>query len=794
MLNPISVILLCLSTVYGFLGFKVLLLDRTSPLNRLFAALDFFLILWSVASALYITAASEAACIFWYQCSCIGFNTFIGIALHFFLVYSKQDKLLAKRWLLPALYIPAVTVSVMEVVFNTYAQSFTLGAYGWIVNAKVSSIWFWVCIAYPVLYIGATVALCLNFRKRAATRREARQATVILYTAAISLCIGLVMMLLFSILPSQAPDATPLAAILWMSGIYYSIVKFKLMTMTPELVAENLFQTILDSVILTDPDGTIIKVNPEAEAMLGYTAEELTGKPLEDIFYSQSSSGRNSITSLLRACPVRGVEAVMLSKSGAKIPAMLSISEYTDRYITRIGYVLASKDISEFKLAKEKIQYLATHDSLTGLPNRLLFIQLLSHSIQTAKRDQRKLAVFFIDLDRFKIINDTKGHDAGDQFLKEIASRYQGLLRAADVVCRQGGDEFVLMIENVAKRADLDIIANALLSATYQPVVLHDEECRVTASIGISIYPDDGEDEQTLMKNADTAMYYAKAEGKNNYRFFASDIQVQTDERMGIEKNLRFALERKELSLHYQAKVDVKTGAVTGVEALLRWNSPVLGSVPPLQFIPIAEETGMILPIGNWVLQTACAQNVAWQKQGLPAICMAVNLSLRQVLDNQLIAHIKAVLRETGMAPELLELEITESMIMSNPGHIITILTEIKRIGVKLSIDDFGTGYSSLSKLKEFPVDTLKIDRSFIHNLPENAQDKAITQAILVMGESLSLNVIAEGVETEAQLNYLKEQFCHGMQGFYFNKPMEPERFAAFLREQPPFPTQGAEP
>jgi EAL domain-containing protein (putative c-di-GMP-specific phosphodiesterase class I) len=299
------------------------------------------------------------------------------------------------------------------------------------------------------------------------------------------------------------------------------------------------------------------------------------------------------------------------------------------------------------------------------------------------------------------------------------------------------------------------------------------------------MYPDDGLDEQTLMKNADTAMYYAKAEGKNNYRFYSSDIQIQTSERMDIEKNLRFALERNELSLHYQAKVDVNTGAVTGVEALLRWNNKALGSVAPLQFIPIAEETGMILPIGHWVLKTACAQNVAWQRQGLPAICMAVNLSLRQVLDNQLIADIRAVLRETGLAPELLELEITESMIMSNPAHIIAILTEIKRIGVKLSIDDFGTGYSSLSKLKEFPVDTLKIDRSFIHNLPDNDQDKAITQAILVMGESLSLNVIAEGVETEAQLNFLKEQFCGQMQGFYFNKPMEPDSFAAFLREQP---------
>jgi EAL domain-containing protein (putative c-di-GMP-specific phosphodiesterase class I) len=332
--------------------------------------------------------------------------------------------------------------------------------------------------------------------------------------------------------------------------------------------------------------------------------------------------------------------------------------------------------------------------------------------------------------------------------------------------------------------SDLELVANNILATTYKPIVLHGEECRVTASIGISLYPRDGKDEQTLMKLADMAMYYAKEEGKNNFQFYSEDIQLQTAGRLAIETNLRLALERNELSLHYQAKVNFKTGIITGVEALLRWQNPILGSVTPTQLIPVAEETGIIVSIGKWVLRAACAQNVAWQKQGLPPVCMAVNLSLRQLTDANLVHDIKAALDDSGMAPNLLELEITESMMMSNPTKMMDVLVKIKNMGVRLAIDDFGTGYSSLAQLKHFPIDTLKIDRSFIRNVPENAEDKAITRAIIAMGETLGLTVVAEGVETIEQLNYLKDQSCDEMQGFYFSRPVVPEQFAELLQEQ----------
>ena len=334
--------------------------------------------------------------------------------------------------------------------------------------------------------------------------------------------------------------------------------------------------------------------------------------------------------------------------------------------------------------------------------------------------------------------------------------------------------------------SQVGIVAHKILSSAIQPIVLLGEECRVTASIGISIYPRDGEDEQALMKNADMAMYVAKEEGKNNYQFYSKDIQSLSNKRFSIETNLRRALERNELSLEYQAKVDFKTGAITGVEALLRWDNPYLGSVTPMQFIPVAEETGLIVPIGRWVMKTACAQNVAWQRQGLPPVCTAVNLSLRQLMDDNLLKDIKAALVDSGMAPNLLELEITESMVMHNPARLIEVLTNIKKMGVRLAIDNFGTGYASLTQLKNFPIDTIKVDRSFIRNLPQDSKDKAITEAIIAMGKTLSLTVVTEGMETQAQNDFLQDHICDEMQGFYFSKPVTPDQFGDLLRNHDP--------
>ncbi len=553
--------------------------------------------------------------------------------------------------------------------------------------------------------------------------------------------------------------------------------------------SEERYRTIIDEMeewfFESDLTGNITFCNDIFAKVMGYSRKDLIGLNVQNFIKNEDSDSVSKQFELVLKIgkPVKNSPYKILQIDGTKLSVEFSIFPKRDKDAKIVGSRGVGHDITIRKKAEAQIQYLATHDSLTGLPNRLMFSQLLNHSIQSARHHNRQLAVFFIDLDRFKIINDTKGHDAGDQLLQEIAMRYKQTLRGADVVGRLGGDEFIILIEEVNAQEDVAIVAHKILTNTYKSIVLLGEECRVTASIGISMYPKDGEDEQSLMKNADIAMYFAKEEGKNNYQFYSKGIQTLSTERLSIETNLRRALELNEFSLHYQAKVDFKTGIITGVEALLRWQNPFLGSVTPTQFIPVAEETGLILSIGKWVIKTACIQNVAWQQQGLPIVNMAVNLSLRQLMDDNLIDDIKEALNISGMAPNLLELEITESMVMQNPVQMIAVLVKIKKMGVRLAIDDFGTGYSSLAQIKHFPIDTLKIDRSFIHNIPNNEEDNAITKAIISLGKTLGLTVIAEGVEKMEQSNYLLENSCDEMQGYYISKPVIPEEFADLLRK-----------
>ena len=453
------------------------------------------------------------------------------------------------------------------------------------------------------------------------------------------------------------------------------------------------------------------------------------------------------------------------------------------RLADNVSFALENFERADEKTkADERIEYLASHDSLTKLPNRETFNELLRHAIEGASRHQRSLALLFIDLDRFKIINDSLGHDAGDMLLLEVANRLRGVLRASDVVARLGGDEFVVILEEIAERNDVERIAGHLLSALGRPMQLSGHECHATASIGIAMYPSDGLDAQTLTKNADMAMYLAKEDGKNAFRFFSKEIKAQSIERLTLESALRRALEREQFSLHYQPKIDMTSGQITGVEALLRWAHPELGLVSPAQFIPLAEETGLIVPIGRWVLKEACAQNMAWQRHGLRPVTIAVNLSPRQFADGQLLHDVDEALLASGMSPVLLQLEVTESMVMRNVPRAIRVLDAIQSRGIRLAIDDFGTGYSSMSLMKQFPIDTIKIDRSFVRDLADDSEDQAIAQAIISMGKALGMTVIAEGVETVEQRDFLRAHACDEMQGYLFSKPLPPRELAELLR------------
>jgi diguanylate cyclase (GGDEF)-like protein len=457
--------------------------------------------------------------------------------------------------------------------------------------------------------------------------------------------------------------------------------------------------------------------------------------------------------------------------------------ELLGRLAENISFALDNFDqADEKKTADKRIEFLATHDCLTKLPNRDAFGQLLHFSIEAARRYDRRVAVLFIDLDRFKIINDSLGHEAGDCLLIEIAARLRGCLRAGDVVARLGGDEFVVLVEDSAEKDEVSVIADKILTALGQPLQLRGHECNVSASIGIAVFPSDGRDAQTLTKNADSAMYQAKADGKNGFCFYTKQVTVESIDRLKLETSLRHALARDQFTLHYQPKVDLATLQISGVEALLRWSHPDLGMLPPMQFIPLAEETGLIVPIGRWVLKAACMQNMAWQRQGLPSVSMAVNLSPRQFADENLLRDIDDSLAISGMPATLLELEITESMLMRNIPRATKLLDAITRRGVRLAIDDFGTGYSSMSLMKQFPINTIKIDRSFVRDLAKDPEDQAIAQAIITMGQALGMTVVAEGVEDAAQETFLRNHACDEMQGFLFSKPVPPELMPRLLR------------
>ncbi|MEO6423665.1 MAG: EAL domain-containing protein [Candidatus Nitrotoga sp.] len=544
----------------------------------------------------------------------------------------------------------------------------------------------------------------------------------------------------------------------------------------------RIFDTINEGVVITDSNNTIMLVNPAFSSITGYNAIEAIGKNprilhsglMDKVFYDKMWQ------SIKKTGRWQG-EITDRRKNGESYVEWLSISTMKDERGEFSHHIAVISDISERKAAEEQMVYIAQHDFLTNLPNRMMLHDRLTQAIAHAGREQRKVAVMFLDLDRFKVINDTLGHLVGDKLLKIVAGRISSVARTSDTVSRLGGDEFAIMLPYVGDTDDIATIALKLLAFVAGPCVIDGNEIEVTTSIGISVYPEDGRDSESLIAHADDAMYQAKGNGRNNYQFFTHEMNRRTLERMAIKNKLSHALERNELFLLYQPQVDLQSGRIIGAEALLRWDHPLLGNILPVQFIPIAEENGLIPPIGEWVLREACRQNQEWRKLGLMNITMAVNLSAVQFRQKNLGETIKAVLHESGLAPSGLELEITEGVVMQDAEAAILFLKEMKEVGLKLSVDDFGTGYSSLSYLKRFPIDKFKIDKSFVHDLTTDTDDAVIVSTIISMAHSLKLKVIAEGVETAEQLAFLKQQGCDEVQGYYFSQPVSAEKFTKLL-------------
>jgi len=430
------------------------------------------------------------------------------------------------------------------------------------------------------------------------------------------------------------------------------------------------------------------------------------------------------------------------------------------------------------------MEFVATHDVLTGLANRSLLIDHIDISLAQANRHHEKIAILFLDLDRFKLINDTLGHEAGDELLQQVGERLNHCVRGGDLVARLGGDEFVVVLNYISSEEEVCVIAKKIIALFVTPFNIAGQQNYITTSIGICLYPLDADDTQTLIKKADTAMYHAKDQGKNNFQFFTEELNQRLTQRVDLEKSLRKAIKNGNFELYYQPQIPTNKDSIFGLEALIRWIHPEKGIISPADFIPIAEETGLIIPLGEWILKTACQQLQQWRNQGLENLKVSVNLSAIQFNDKDLLKQIKTALTESSLPPQYLVCELTESMMMENIEAHIQVLESIKKLGIQISIDDFGTGYSSLSYLKRFPIDELKIDKSFVDDIEFSHDDKNIVRSIITLGHNLGLEIVAEGVETEAQLNFLQENNCNYIQGYYFSKPLPTQDVFSFIKSQ----------
>jgi diguanylate cyclase (GGDEF)-like protein/PAS domain S-box-containing protein len=552
--------------------------------------------------------------------------------------------------------------------------------------------------------------------------------------------------------------------------------------------AQVTLNCIGDAVACSDIAGNITFLNVVAEKMTGWPLVEAAGRPVADVLRILDAATREPIPNPMAMAIGQNqivhlpLNCILVRRDEFEIPIEDSVAPIHNREGRATGAVIIFRDVSAARAMALQMTYSAQHDFLTGLPNRMLLNDRVNQAIALAPRHHKKVAVLFLDLDGFKHINDSLGHPTGDKLLQSIAKRLVECVRNSDTVSRQGGDEFVVLLSEMEHSENAAVTAGRMLQSVSEPHSIEQHDLHVTTSIGVSVYPDDGLDAETLIKNADTAMYQAKENGRQSYQFFKSAMNVRAVERQSIEEGLRRALEREELALHYQPKINLNTGRITGAEALLRWTHPTRGPVAPGQFIPVAEDCGVILSIGSWALREACQQAKDWADAGLPETTMAVNISAIQLRNESFLEGVFAALSDTRLDPKLLELELTESVLMKHAESAESILKTLRARGIQLAVDDFGTGYSSLSYLRKFPVDSIKIDQSFVRQITARPAETTIVTAIISMGRSLKLRVVAEGVETEAELVFLRAHQCDEAQGYYYSRPVLPEQFARLLK------------
>ncbi len=756
--------------------------ERGSRIVVPFVTIGACIFVWMIGNGMMYSAVDSGVARLWSGIAHIGIIALPAACLNIALRVVDHGELSGR------IAGPAIVVGVLFLGLSFVSGDFIVGVganwYGWY---PVYGPLGYLFVAYTAVVASAVIGIywnaLTNESLRTAMQRRAKLLLVSVLTGIVS---GV------DFLPAVGVDVFPIgyASILCAFLLTtYVTLRYRLVDITPAYAGHHITHTITDALLVCDRHGIVRMANPAAVRLLDDASGDLVGRPVGEVLYSGT----------LDMDPIAAASAAHDEETRCRLPSdpsrLLGVtaSVMRDHFGDPVASVYVLRDITEREHAQEKIRTLAYYDDLTSLPNRVQFHERLDQRLADADAANERLTMLFLDLDRFKRINDTLGHSAGDQLLQQVADRLRRCVRGDDlltdaapanngnIVARLGGDEFIVALSGVAEPRDVRRVAHRILQSLAAPFTLDAHEVFVSASIGVSRFPEDGKDVQTLLKNADTAMYHAKDTGRNNFQFYRRTMNASMLERLSLEADLRKALDRDEFEVHYQPQVDHRTGRIFGTEALVRWRQADRGLVSPRDFIPIAEESGLIVEIGEWVLAEACRQTRAWHEAGFGALSVAVNLSERQFRRSDLAATVTRALTNSRLGPRYLDLELTETIIMRDAESTVDTLRALNQMGVQISVDDFGTGYSSLSYLKRFPIDVIKIDGSFLREVATNPDDIAITRAIIGLARSLKLEVIAEGVETPDQLRFLASEGCNLMQGYIFGRPMEAERLTTML-------------
>jgi diguanylate cyclase (GGDEF)-like protein len=805
--------------IYLYMGIFTISNDPKNIINRTYFAICCIMFAWAAVSVLVIASPDAYTATVFRRYATFAWSLLYSVLLQYFIYLTGRSIYFKKPLSVFLIYLPAV-YSIYLYFFQKpeAASSMIKTPLGWAYSslAHQGLVWDYYLTVYYLSYMFLCVVLLWTWGRKSVIRREIRQAKIMITTIIIAVVLG---SFTDVIMPKTnmilMPPTAVILCLIPIGGIWYSMKKYRLMNLNYESLTLDILKVIDEGLIILDHKGVIVDANTGALHLLVYKDKsELAGKRL-DVIFPSDMAGLSSIRSF------NNRETELMTSEGTNIPVLLQYLTLYDQLGDDLGSLISFQDISEIKgvqrdleaardnleymvfertneltktnndleneisarkIVEEKIKKIAFFDSLTGLPNRRLFDDRLEQAILKADRHHNCLALLYLDVDSFKHVNDTLGHVKGDKLLVEIAKRLRSCLRKTDTIARVGGDEFLIIMDEMKDITYVQKVSEKILLCFKSSFVIGQQELNITVSIGISIYPDDGPDFETLVKNADAAMYKSKENGKNKIEFCTAALKEKLTERIRLTNSLYHALDRNEMELYYQPQVDSSTNTITGVEALLRWHHPDLGFVGPSVFIPIAETSGLIIPIGEWVINQACRQNKLWQDMGFARIPIAVNVSVKQFSNDLVVKNVRQILQETGLDPEFLELEITENIVMRDFETISKILNELKSMGVRLAIDDFGTEYASLNYLKELPIDRVKIAMSFIRGLNVNKKDETITQAIILLAQNLNMAVIAEGVEKKEQLDFLKNSMCDMIQGYYYYKPMPKEEFEKLLQ------------